>query len=400
MRPPDARDERPDGPRAHPPGPRDHRSAPPWWPEGETWPPPRWSRGHRHWGAGSRDRHGWSSRRRWRPFGCLFLLFGLFVAGTIIVGAWAAAAIVGVVEAPPIVVAAGIVAFIVVAVGAVAAARGFRRLSAPLDDLIEASGRIEAGDYGARVPVSGGREMRTLGRAFNQMSERLEASDARRRAFLADVAHELRTPLTVMQGQLEAIEDGVYEADAERIAALLSHARSMARLVEDLRTISLAEVGALELELVEVDVAALCEEVAAAYRPSAESHGVTLGVEVVQPIRAIADAASLGRVLGNLVSNAIRHTRTGGRVTIRISGDLASEAAVIEVVDDGEGMTAELAATAFERFAKGPGSDGSGLGLAIAADLVEAQNGRIELDSELGAGTHVRVQLAMAPPRG
>ena len=140
---------------------------------------------------------------------------------------WALAAIVGVVEAAPIVTAGGVVAFVVVVVGVLLAGRALRRMTEPLDDLIDASSRIEAGDYTARVPVAGGGGMRSLTRAFNRMSEELQATDERRRAFLADVTHELRTPLTVIQGQLEAIEDGVYEADAERVAALLAQARQM-----------------------------------------------------------------------------------------------------------------------------------------------------------------------------
>jgi two-component system sensor histidine kinase BaeS len=312
------------------------------------------------------------------------------------VGAWAAAALLGLVEAPPIVVGAGFVAFILVAIGAVAVARGFRRLSAPLDELIEASGRIEAGDYSTRVTVDGSGETRSLARAFNQMSERLQMSDARRRAFLADVAHELRTPLTVMQGQLEAVEDGVYQPDAEHIAALLSHTRSMARLVEDLRTISLAEVGALELSVRPVDVVALGHEVAAAYRSTAADGDIELQVDGLERAGAMADRSALSRVLGNLVSNAIRHTAAGGHVVIRISSRTEDGLTLIDVVDDGAGMTAELIGHAFERFEKGPGSEGSGLGLAIARDLIEAQGGHIELHSEIDEGTTVRIRLDSA----
>lgn len=104
-------------------------TAPPaWWPEGEAWPPPRWPGRHGTWGA-ENWRHRGGRRKGWRPFGCLFLLFGLFAAGTMVIGLWAAAAIVGLVEAPPIVVGAGLVAFVVIALGAFGAARAFRRMS-------------------------------------------------------------------------------------------------------------------------------------------------------------------------------------------------------------------------------------------------------------------------------
>ncbi len=327
---------------------------------------------------------------RWRPFGCLFLLFGLFAAGTLVVGIWAAAAIVGVVKAPPIVIGAGIVAFIVVGIAAVAAAGAFRRMTRPLDALVDASRRIERGDYTVRVPVSGGREMRSLTRAFNQMSEQLEASDARRRAFLADVTHELRTPLTVMQGQLEAIEDGVYEPDAERVASLLAHTRQMSGLVEDLHTISLAEVGGLRLELLPTDLAALNDEIVSAYAPAAQLAGIELRSDhssdsVVVDI----DGAATRRVLANLVANSMRHTPSGGTITLRSGPGESDVAGTVEVIDTGSGMDPALARRAFERFEKGPESDGSGLGLAIARDLVEAQGGTFELHSEPGHGTTV-----------
>ena len=359
---------------------------PPWWPHGEPWPPSgRGRHGHRAWGG---RRHG----ARWRPLGCLLLLFGLFAAGTIVVGLWAIAAIVGMVEAPAIVVAAGLIALTVVVLGALIAARAFRRMTQPLDALIDASSRIESGDYTARVPISGPGELRSLARAFNQMSERLEAAESRRRAYLADVTHELRTPLTVIQGQLESIEEGVYPADEERIASLLAQSRLMASLVEDLHTISLAEVGGLRLDPRSLDLRELLDEVVAAYAPAARSAGVRLGVELgAEPVMATIDVRATRRVLGNLVANALRHTPAGGTVTLSAQGD--GEAARVEVADTGEGMDPELMARAFDRFETGPGSSGSGLGLAIARDLVGAQGGSIELRSTPQQGTTVTLTL-------
>ena len=360
-----------------------HRK-PEWWPEGEPWPPRGWDgrRGPwRHRGAG-----------RWRPFGCLILLFGLFAAGAVLMAMWALGAIIGLVEAPAIVTAGGVIAFVLVLAGGILVGIALRRMAQPLDALIEASGRIEAGDYAARVPVTGNREMRSLTRAFNQMSAELQAADERRRAFLADVTHELRTPLTVIQGQLEAIEDGVYEPDPERLAALLAQARQMSGLVEDLRTISLAEVGALELRPLPTDLGSLAEDTAAGFAPAAELAGVSLTVDVPpDPPMAAIDAAATQRVLGNLISNALRHTPAGGSLRLEVSR--AGGDGSITVIDDGAGMDAELGARVFGRFEKGPESAGSGLGLAIARDLVTAQGGAIELESEPGRGTRVRVRF-------
>ena len=366
---------------------------PRWWPEGEPWPPPRWDHPGRHgWGKGERRSGGHGRWGPWRPLGCIFVLFGLFAAGTVVLGLWAAAAILRLVQAPGVVVAAGIVAFVVIGIATLAAARWFRKLTRPLDELIEASARIEAGDYATRVSIDGSREIRSLGRAFNQMSERLETSERQRRAFLADVTHELRTPLTVLQGQLEAIGDGVYEPDADRIAGLLAHARQMSGLVEDLHTISLAEVGSLHLTLAPTELTALIDDVVSSYLPAAQLADIELtAAPAPAGIEVSVDASAMRRVIANLTTNAIRHTAAGGHVRVGVRA--AGAQVLLDVVDDGSGMESDFVERAFERFEKGAGSDGSGLGLAIARDLVEAQHGSIALRSELGQGTAVTITL-------
>jgi two-component system sensor histidine kinase BaeS len=360
--------------------------APSWWPDGEAWQPVH---GRAH-GRGPWGRRG---RGRWRPFGCLVLLLALFAAGAIFMALWALGAIVGVVEAPALVVGAGAAAFVVVVVGGLVAVRALRAMTRPLDDLIEASGRIEAGDYASRVTVSGSGGLRSLTRAFNQMSEQLQASDERRRAFLAEVTHELRTPLTVISGQLEAIEDGIYEADPERVANLLAQARQMSGLIEDLHTISLAEVGALEITLAPVDLAALAVEAVASFAGTAELQGVSLStLPPKDPVAGSVDVSAARRVLANIISNALRHTPRGGDITLSIQQGPAD--GVIECTDTGSGMSPEMVERAFERFEKGADSDGSGLGLAIARDLMEAQGGSIDLDSSIGGGTQVRLRFS------
>jgi signal transduction histidine kinase len=364
------------------------RRTPPWWPADEPWPPD--GQGAKSWRYG---RHG-ARRTAGPPLGCLFILFGLFAAGTVIVAIWAAAAIIGVVHAPPIVVAAGIFALVLVVAGAGASFRAFRRISQPLDDLIYAAERVEAGDYSVRVSVTGTRDMRSLARTFNQMAARLEASDVRRRAFLADVAHELRTPLTILAGQLEAMADGIYPADRDRLTALLGQTASMTRLVEDLRTISLAEVGALDLRLVVADVLPLLDEVVMAHQEAARVTGVNLRAEPPsQAIVARFDVAATRRVLANVVSNAIRHTPPGGQVVLAARAASGDDRTSITVHDTGSGIPAELVPRVFDRFVKGESSTGSGLGLAIARDLVEAMGGSIDLTSAEGAGTTATIRL-------
>ena len=151
-----------------------------------------------------------------------------------------------------------------------------RRAAAPVGDLIEASGRVESGDFSTRVPERGPREVRTLARAFNDMSARLEEVEQQRRSALADVSHELRTPLTVIQGNLEALLDGVYPADAAHLQPILEETRLMERLIEDLRTLTLVEAGSLVLHREPTDLGALLNEVAAGYRSQADEAGVAL----------------------------------------------------------------------------------------------------------------------------
>jgi signal transduction histidine kinase len=270
---------------------------------------------------------------------------------------------------------------------------GVRRAAAPIGDLIEAAGRVEAGDYGVRVPERGAREIRGLARAFNQMAGRLEQDAVQRRRLLADVSHELRTPLSVIQGNLEALLDGVHPADHEHLAALLDSSRTLSRLVDDLRTLSLAESGELRLHRESADLAHLLRESIAGFRATAEAAGVTLDLDVADdlPILEI-DPTRTQQVVANLLSNALRHTPRGGRVSVRAFRHGPEEVAV-EVEDTGTGMSAEVASRMFERFFRGPDSGGSGLGLPIARELVIGQGGEISAQSQEGHGTTMRFTL-------
>src|SRR6185437_9513634 len=153
--------------------------------------------------------------------------------------------------------AAGLIVIGAALIGSAMVGRGVHGADRPLGDLVEAAGRIEAGDFTARVPAEQGgpRELRAVGRAFNTMAARLEADETQRRRLLADVSHELRTPLAVIQGNLEALVDGVYPADEAHVGPILEETRVMARLVDDLRTVALAESGMLPLHREPTDMA-------------------------------------------------------------------------------------------------------------------------------------------------
>jgi signal transduction histidine kinase len=269
--------------------------------------------------------------------------------------------------------------------------RGIGRAAAPLGDLIEASGRVEGGDFGAQVDVRGPREIRALARAFNAMSARLAEDTEDRRRLLADVSHELRTPLTVIQGNLEGMIDGLYPADARHLERVLAETRQLERLVEDLRTLSLADAGALPLHREPTDLGALATDVVAGFQPQAAADGVVLSVEAVEGDPLDLDPRRMRQVIGNLVSNALRHTPEGGQVTVAVRpGDDTVE---LVVTDTGSGMDAQSVERAFDRFWRSGDTAGAGLGLAIVRDLVRAHGGEVELESTPGSGTIVRCRF-------
>jgi len=365
-------------------GPGRPRHRPPWWPQDEAWPPGDW-RG----GRWQKRPHGFAG-----PFGCAVVALIVLAAGTLTIAAWAVFAITGLVNAPRPFVIFGLIALVLIALAAGRAARSVRRMSVPVDELADAAERIERGDFSVRVRETGPRRLRSLARAFNNMSTRLGAADERRRAFLADAAHELRTPLTIIRAQIEAIEDGVYPADKEHFAPIDTQLATLEKLIDNLRTVALAESGALELHRAPLDVGTAIDSSVAAFRAEAESDGVELRADYPPGLpRPSADEQRIGQVFTNLISNALRNTARGGHVIVDARNATDGAALEISVRDDGQGIAPELLPRVFDRFAKSSDSPGSGLGLAICRDLVEAHGGRISIDSQPGRGTTVTFTL-------
>ena len=353
---------------------------PPWWPAGEAWPPTSWQ------GPPWRRMRG-RFLARVAIFATLLVLIA--VGGATIVFLLLASALGAAVPAPH-----GALLAILVIIVALLLGGGVRRAAAPIGDLIEAAGRVEDGDYAVRVPERGAREIRGLSRAFNQMASRLEEDAVQRRRLLADVSHELRTPLSVIQGNLEALIDGVHAPDHEHLVALLDSSRTLSRLVDDLRTLSLAESGELRLHREPTDLGQLLRDAVAGFGTAAQAAAITLGVEIPDDLPSLEiDPTRTQQVVGNLLGNALRHTPPGGRITVRASRAAAGRAVAIEVQDSGSGMSPEVAARVFERFFRGPDSSGSGLGLPIARELVVAQGGEISVESREGGGTTMRFTL-------
>ena len=287
-------------------------------------------------------------------------------------------------------------ALVLVILVAVVGWRGIRRMTGPIDNLIQAARRIEKGDYSASVPEYGPPEMRSVARAFNAMSARLKLTDEQRRSFLADVAHELRTPLSIIRGQAEGIADGLYPGDTEHLEPILDATRSLEVLVEDLRTLVLTDAGSLVLNREPVDPTALVHDVLASFKAQSEASEVNLAGDLDYGIPMVdVDPARMRSALANVISNAIRHTPPGG--SVRVGVQSAGDQVVISITDTGDGIPAKLLPHVFERFVKTPTSTGSGLGLAIVHDIVTAHGGTIEIESTQGVGTAVRITLEAAP---
>jgi two-component system, OmpR family, sensor histidine kinase BaeS len=353
---------------------------PPWWPEGQDWSSPEGVNWRRH------------GRRIARRVGC-FLGLALLVMLSAMVGVvWLVLSLFRVVSSAPLSTALAVTALALGAAVVLVALLVLRRLAAPVGALIEGAHRIESGDLSTRVPVRGPADLRSLARAMNDMSSRLEAEETRRRSAVADIAHELRTPLTIIRGQAEGISDGLYPADGEHMAPIITATESLEMLINDLSTLTLLEGGTLRLHREPIDVDVFVNETLDAFRPEAATAGVGLVEAVDAGLPAVdADPARLRGVLGNLVNNALAHTHGGG--TIRVEAAVDGASVRITVRDDGDGIPAALLPRVFDRFVKGPESTGSGLGLAIVRDVVEAHGGSVAVASEEGKGTAVSLVM-------
>lgn len=278
------------------------------------------------------------------------------------------------------------------------------RITKPVADLTEATRAITGGSIPPVVAVEGADEIAELGRAFNRMATQLAEDDARRRRLFAGIAHELRTPLSVIQGTLEGMLDHVVEATPERIAALHSQTLLLKRLITDLRDLSLAQAGQLELHRQTIDLGNIARETVEALAPLAEERGVVLRVEASTALPNVdADPDRMRQVVQNLVENALRHTSHGGevRVSIRGSGDEVQ----CVVADTGAGIQPEDLPHIFEHFyradrSRARSSGGTGLGLAIVKSLVEAHGGRVAVESMPGTGSTFVIALPVTAQVG
>lgn len=278
-------------------------------------------------------------------------------------------------------------------------------LTAPLQRLAAAARSVGKGHLDQQVKVEGSAEMAEVGRAFNEMIAALKDAEAQRKNLVADVAHELRTPLTVLQGNLQAILDGVYALDTAEISRLYDETRLLSRLVDDLRELALADAGQLHLNLRPTDVAQVIHNTLDTLALAAEAQQVALTSQIADDLPPVqADPDRVAQVLRNLLINALRHTPPGGSVTAE--AHLAGAAVEIAVADTGEGIAPQDLPHVFDRFWRADPSrvrsdrfaGSTGLGLSIAQSLVEAHGGCIWVESTPGEGAVFRFTLPLISP--
>lgn len=280
-------------------------------------------------------------------------------------------------------------------VGGALAVMVLRRTTAPVLAVMTAAERVAEGDYTVRVPETPPTETRNLARAFNTMTSRLQSNEANRRRLLADITHELRTPASVIQSHLEAMLDGVYPRDDDHLTSILDETRVLARLIEDLRTLSLAESGALHLQREPTDLAVLVEDTISAFVPQANRAQLTLHVITPPDLPWLdLDPVRIREILANLLSNALRHTSAGGTITVQVQ--CTPTTCTVTVQDTGAGMAPDMLLHVFDRFYKSDESRGSGLGLAIARSLAVAHGGDLTVTSTPGVGSAFTLHLPSA----
>lgn len=293
-------------------------------------------------------------------------------------------------------ISVGIATVIALALGGFLAytmTRSLRELTAATHELAE-------GRLGFQVKVHSKDELGALALSFNKMSSELARANELRRQMTADIAHDLRTPLSVIMGYTEALNDQKLSPTPETFAVMHTEAQHLSHLIDDLKTISLADAGELPLVYQRVPVGVLLRRTADAHRVKADQGGVAIQIEIPPDVPDIyVDVERMIQVLGNLMSNALRYTLPGGE--IRLSAREQDGKVCLQITDNGSGILPEDLPFIFERSYRGDKARGrpegeTGLGLAIAKSLVEAQGGGIAVQSELGKGTQFTICLPMA----
>jgi signal transduction histidine kinase len=272
-----------------------------------------------------------------------------------------------------------------------------RTLTRPIRELTRATHAVSEGDLSQQVRVRSRDELGELASAFNRMSAELARSVNARRQMTADIAHELRTPLSLILGHAEAVHDGVLPPTRENFEIIREEAGRLEHLVDDLRTLSLADAGELSLDLQPVAPQKLLQDVAGLYRYQVQKKNVTLDLGLESPLPDLkVDPGRMTQVLTNILENALRFTPDGKRISM--SARRVEDEIEIAILDSGPGIAAGDLDRIFDRFyridpARHREAGGSGLGLAIARSIIQAQGGQIRAESRPGNGLKILILL-------
>ncbi|MCL6472579.1 MAG: HAMP domain-containing protein [Firmicutes bacterium] len=294
---------------------------------------------------------------------------------------------------------------------AIAALAGFiiaKRMTAPLKDLAVAAKEISRGDLAHRVEIQSDDEIGQVARSFNAMARSIEKSNELRRRLLGDIVHEIKTPLTVVRGNIEAMLDGVIEPTPKKLAAIHTETLLLARLLNDLRDLSLAEGKQLKLETQVEDIGSIIRQVVEMFKPRATEEAKQLSIELNNDIPpALVDRDRISQVLYNLIANAFQYTSKGdyikisARVDTAVGGGIDNPVVLVSVADSGEGISEKDLPYVFDHFyrvdeSRARSSGGSGIGLAIVKHLIEAHGGHVWVKSKPGEGSTFFFTLPIA----
>jgi two-component system, OmpR family, sensor histidine kinase BaeS len=291
-------------------------------------------------------------------------------------------------------------AFASIILALITAYQAAKRIAQPIEAVSQAATQMGQGDLSARAPIDvslsrSSFETLTLAQSFNTMAEALERAQQQRRDMTADIAHELRTPLGVMKSRLEALEDGVIPFDVPEVQKLQQHTRLLIRLVEDLRLLSLADSGQLEIHPRVFDLATNARIAVGGFEARALAANVHLTLRAPEKLPFTGDPDRITQVISNLISNALQHTPAGGEIMVKLE---QTDQIKLEVQDGGPGIPIDHLEKIFDRFhrvdaSRSRASGGTGLGLAIVRTIIELHAGKVQVGNGLCGGAVFTVTL-------
>lgn len=275
----------------------------------------------------------------------------------------------------------------------------------PINALTQGTAKLSSGDFSTQIDIQTNDELGKLAHDFNQLSNTLKQNEQMRQKWIADISHELRTPLTILRGEIEALTDGIRQADKRSLKSLHSEVIALNKLVDDLYELALSDIGALNYRKNDIDIITILDDVISCFSQRFESQHITLEKhwEAEAPILVFADENRLTQLFNNLLSNSLRYTDSGG--VLKISTSLIDRNLLLVFEDSAPGVSRDEAKLLFERFYRVENSrnrktGGAGLGLSISRNLVEAHDGRINATASTLGGLMIKILLPLSLSKG